>query len=142
MRTTKAELGELERAVMKIVWAHSSLSAEAVREKLRRELKETTVRTVLRRLEAKGYVTHKVENRAFIYAAAEPRRRVAARAIKRIVDWFCDGSVDEVLVGLVDAKMVDRAQIDRLLTAIDQAEQQQQPKASTRRSRSKKGSQP
>lgn len=124
MKATKAELGELERAVMRIVWAESSLSAEAVREKLGRGLKETTVRTVLRRLEAKGYISHKVENRAFIYEAVEPRRQVAARAIKRIVDWFCDGSVDEVLVGLVDAKMVDRSQVDRLLTAIEEAERQ------------------
>ncbi|MDY6947925.1 MAG: BlaI/MecI/CopY family transcriptional regulator [Pseudomonadota bacterium] len=140
MATTKSELGELERAVMKIVWAHSSLTAEAVRELLRRELKETTVRTVLRRLEAKGYVTHKVENRTFIYAAAEPRRRVAARAIKRIVDWLCDGSVDEVLVGLVDARMVDRAQLDRLLSAIEQSEQRL--KDAPRRSRSSKAKQP
>ncbi len=140
MRATKTELGELERAVMKIVWAHSSLSAEAVREKLARGLKETTVRTVLRRLEAKGYVSHRVENRTFIYEAAEPRRKVAARAIKRIVDWFCDGSVDEVLVGLVDAKMVDRSQVDRLLNAIEQAEQQS--KDGSRRPRSKKGAQP
>lgn len=136
MKKPKAELGELERAVMKIIWAHSSLSAEAVREKLRRELKETTVRTVLRRLEAKGYIRHEVENRAFIYEAVEPRRRVAARAIKRIVDWFCDGSVDEVLVGLVDAKMVDRTQVDRLLSAIEAAERQSTD--APRRSRSKK----
>lgn len=135
MRAAKSELGELERAVMKIVWAHSPLSAEAVREKLRRDLKEATVRTVLRRLEAKGYVSHKVTNRTFIYEAAEPRRRVAARAIKKIVDWFCDGSVDEVLVGMVDAKMVDREQADRLLAAIKQAEQQQSPKESSRRAR-------
>lgn len=140
MKASKAELGELERAVMKIVWAHSSLTAEAVREKLRRDLKETTVRTVLRRLEAKGYISHKVENRAFIYQAVEPRRRVAARAIKRIVDWFCDGSVDEVLVGLVDAKMVDRTQVDRLLSVIDEAEKQSGE--APRRARAKKGARP
>ena len=98
------------------------------------------MRTVLRRLEAKGFVNHKVTNRTFIYEAAEPRRRVAARAIKKIVDWFCDGSVDEVLVGMVDAKMVDREQADRLLAAIKQAEQQQPPKEPSRRS--KKGVQP
>lgn len=140
MKATKAELGELERDVMKIVWANSSLSAEAVREILGRGLKEATVRTVLRRLEAKGYVSHKVENRTFLYEAAEPRRKVAARAIKRIVDWFCDGSVDEVLVGLVDAKMVDHAQVDRLMTAIEQAEQQS--KDSSPRARTKKGVRP
>ena len=123
MKPTKSQLGELERAVMKIVWSQEALSAEAVREKLDRPLKEATVRTVLRRLEDKGYVTHAVENRAFIYSATEPRRKVAARAVKRIIDWFCDGSVDEVLVGMVDAEMVDKAQLNRLLERVEQAEQ-------------------
>jgi predicted transcriptional regulator len=121
MRATKAELGELERDVMRIVWSHDVLSADAVREKLDRGLKEVTVRTVLKRLEDKGYVKHTVDNRTFMYSAAESRERVAARAVKRIVDWFCDGSVDEVLVGMVDAEMVDKAQLDRLIQRVEQA---------------------
>jgi BlaI family penicillinase repressor len=106
---------------MRILWSLGSMSAESVREKLNRDLKEATVRTVLRRLEEKGYVTHDVEQRTFIYTAAESRHRVAARAVKRIVDWFCDGSVDEVLVGMVDAEMIDKVQLDRLLKRVEQA---------------------
>ena len=138
MKATKPEFGELERAVMNIVWTHGPISAEGIREKLDRKLKEATVRTVLRRLETKAYVSHEVQNRTFIYTATEARQRVAVRAIKRIVDWFCDGSVDEVLVGMVDAKMVDRKQIDRLLAAVEQAEQQPKPRST----RSKKGTPP
>ena len=48
------ELGDLERDVMQLVWAHAPITAEIVREKLARRLKESTVRTVLRRLEDKG----------------------------------------------------------------------------------------
>src|SRR5687768_9494459 len=103
MKAAKPEFGELERAIMNIVWTQGPLSSEGIRENLDRKLKETTVRAVLRRLVAERYVTHVVENRAFIYAAAEPRQLVAVRAIQRIVDWFCDGSVDEVLVGMVVA---------------------------------------
>ena len=121
MRKSKAELGELERQVMQIVWSQGPLSAEAVRERVDRGLKEATVRTVLRRLEEKGYVTHRVDNRTFIYSAAEARSRVAARAVKRIVDWFCDGSVDEVLVGMVDADMLSKAQLDRMMKRVEQA---------------------
>jgi BlaI family transcriptional regulator, penicillinase repressor len=120
MRKAKAELGELERQVMQIVWSHGPLSAEAVRERVDRALKEATVRTVLRRLEDKGYVTHRVDNRTFIYEAAEARSRVAARAVKRIVDWFCEGSVDEVLVGMVDAEMLSKPQLDRLMKRAEQ----------------------
>ncbi len=127
MRAAKAELGELERDVMRIVWSHEAVSADTVREKLDRGLKEVTVRTVLKRLEDKGYVTHTVDNRTFMYSAAESRERVAANAVKRIVDWFCDGSVDEVLVGMVDAQMVDKAQLDRLLERVQEAKQRKQP---------------
>ena len=108
---------------MKIVWSHDAVSAENVREQLGRGLKEATVRTVLRRLEDKGLVRHTVDNRTFMYSAVESRERVAARAVKRIVDWFCDGSVDEVLVGMVDADMLDKAQLDRLMQRVEQAKQ-------------------
>lgn len=135
MKAPKSELGELERAVMRIVWSHDSLSAEGIREKLDKPLKEATVRTVLRRLEDKGYVSHEVRNRTFMYSAAESRRHVAARAVKKIIDWFCDGSVDEVLVGLVDTEVIDKAQINRLLEKIDNA----QPGPAKRPGRARKG---
>jgi len=53
-----AELGELERSILSIVWREASINAEQVREELGRPLKESTIRTVLRRLEEKGYLTH------------------------------------------------------------------------------------
>src|SRR5712672_3126722 len=82
------DLGDLEREVMQLIWANGRLTAETVREKLARRLKESTVRTVLRRLEEKGYVVHAVEGRTFVYRATHPRGRVAAKAVQRIVDWF------------------------------------------------------
>lgn len=121
MKAARGELGELERAVMRIVWSHPALNAEEVRAKLDRPLKEATVRTVLRRLEEKGFLTHRVDNRTFVYSAAEPRHRVAGRAVKRIIDWFCDGAADEVLVGMVDADMLDRKQLDRFMARVAQA---------------------
>lgn len=121
MRHAKASLGELEQRIMQLLWSRGALTAEAVRGQLDRDLKEVTVRTVLRRLEEKGYVTHTVDNRTFIYSAAETRERAAARAVKRIVDWFCEGSVDEVLLGMVDAQMLDKRQLDKLAKRIEQA---------------------
>jgi hypothetical protein len=61
----------------------------------------------LRRLEEKGYLAHSVENRTFVYRPAETRQRVAGRAVRRIVDWFCEGSVEALLVGMVDSKALD-----------------------------------
>jgi len=115
------DLGDLEREVMQLVWANGRVTAEAVREKLERRLKESTVRTVLRRLEDKGYVTHTVDGRTYVYQAAAPRGRVAARAVQRVVDWFCNGSIEEVLVGMVDASMLDQRQLRLLADKVAKA---------------------
>jgi predicted transcriptional regulator len=60
MNESMPDLGNLEREVMQLIWANRRLTAETVREKLARRLKESMVRTVLRRLEEKGYVAHSV----------------------------------------------------------------------------------
>jgi predicted transcriptional regulator len=121
MDATLPDLGDLEREVMQLVWAHAPVTAEAVRERLERPLKESTVRTVLRRLEDKGYVTHTVARRTYVYQAVAPRGRVAAKAVQRIVDWFCNGSVEEVLVGMVDASMLDQRQLRLLADKVAKA---------------------
>ena len=115
------ELGDLEREVMQLVWASGPIAAETVRERLARPLKESTVRTVLRRLEEKGFVTHSVRGRTYLFEAVESRGNVAARAVRRIVDWLCNGSVEEVLVGMVDTEVLNSAQLQRLAEKIAKA---------------------
>ena len=117
-----AELGELERDILMIVWQMGEVTADNVRERLDRPLKDSTVRTVLRRLEEKGYLTHSVAERTFVYRPAESRQRVAGRAVQRIVDWFCEGSVEALLVGMVDSKVLDRAELQRLAARIAAAQ--------------------
>ena len=117
-----AELGQLERDILSIIWRRGSVTAERVREELDRPLKDSTVRTVLRRLEEKGYLAHSVEDRTFIYRPAQSRQRVAGRAVKRIVDWFCEGSVEALLVGMVDSKVLDQAELQRLAARIAEAQ--------------------
>ncbi len=121
MHDSLPELGDLEREVMQLVWAHGPVTAELVREKLSRRLKESTVRTVLRRLEDKGYANHTVDGRTYVYHAAEPRAQVAAKAVKRVVDWFCNGSIEEVLVGMVDTAMLDQKQLRMLADQVAKA---------------------
>ena len=64
---------------------------------------------------------HTVDGRTYIYRATEPRGRVAARAVQRVVDWFCNGSIEEVLVGMVDLAMLDRKRLRMLTDRITQA---------------------
>ena len=115
------DLGDLERDVMQLVWAHAPITADDVRTRLGRPLKESTIRTVLRRLEDKGFVKHTTEGRTYLYTAAEARERVAAKAVQRVVDWFCNGAMDEVLVGMVDANMLNPKQLQALAKKIEAA---------------------
>lgn len=115
------ELGELERAVLEVVWQRGSASADTVRTALARPLKESTVRTVLKRLEQKGYLTHAVEARTYIYSPKETRAAAAARAVKGILDRYCNGSLEEVLVGLLDARVIDQHELQRLAAKIAKA---------------------
>lgn len=124
-----AELGDLERDILSVIWRLGETTADQVREELDRPLKDSTIRTVLRRLEEKGYLAHAVDNRTFIYRPAESQQKVAGRAVQRIVDWFCAGSVEELLVGMVDSKVVSRAELERLARRIGAAKNQEGGKA-------------
>jgi len=117
-----AELGELERSILLVIWRRGSVTAEQVRELLDRPLKDSTIRTVLRRLEEKFYLSHTVDGRTFVYRPAQSRQRGAGRAAKRIVDWFCEGSVEALLVGMVDSKVLDREELQRLAERIAAAQ--------------------
>jgi BlaI family penicillinase repressor len=113
-------LGEVEQSVMDYIWSHGPSTAEACREALAssRPMKDSTIRTVLRRLEEKGYVTHQVDGRTFIYRAADRRQNVAVRAVKTIIDRFCGGSAEELVLGMVDNEVLDHKQLERLARRI------------------------
>src|SRR5437762_4494769 len=115
-KSPRAALSALEHQLMEIVWKVGSGTAEQIRAALapQHALKDSTVRTILRRLREKGYVTHKVEGKAFVYSGVEKRRNVAVRAVRQILDRFCDGSLEQLLVGLVENEVVDRAELQQL----------------------------
>jgi BlaI family transcriptional regulator, penicillinase repressor len=115
-------LGEVEQMVMDFVWSHGPCSSESCREGLAatRPMKDSTVRTVLRRLEQKGFVSHAIDGRTFMYRAAENRENVAVRAVKSIIDRFCGGSAEELVVGLVNNDIIDRRQLERLFRKVAQ----------------------
>src|ERR1700723_1164586 len=115
-------LGDVEQLVMDYLWAHGPSTSEACREALAssRPMKDSTIRTVLRRLEEKGYLAHETEGRTFIYRASDARQNVAVRAVKGIIDRFCGGSAEELVLGMVDGAGLRRKQLDRLARRIDE----------------------
>jgi len=136
-------LGEVEQMVMDYVWSHSPCTAESCREALAptRPMKDSTIRTVLRRLEAKGFVTHEIDGRTFVYRAAENRQNVAIRAVKSIIDRFCGGSAEELVVGLVNSDMIDRRQLEQLARKVAQGKTGEKTGSASQGRPAKKGEQ-
>jgi BlaI family penicillinase repressor len=113
-------LTPLEQLLMEYVWAHPGCTAETCREGVapQRALKDSTIRTILRNLEEKGYAAHEVDGRTFVYRAVDTKRNVAVQAAQQLIDRFCGGSVEELLVGLVDNQVLEPKQLQRLAAKI------------------------
>ncbi|MCX6622946.1 MAG: BlaI/MecI/CopY family transcriptional regulator [Acidobacteria bacterium] len=118
-RARKA-LSQLELLVMDVVWQRGPVSTADVCEALARKhaMKESTARTVLQRLEQKGYAKHQVDGRTNYYSGVEPPANVAARAVGQIIERFCGGSVEELLVGMVDNEILDSGKLSELARKI------------------------
>ena len=119
-RRGQPALSELENTVMAVVWGQGRATAESVRTSLESDqpLKDSTVRTILRRLEGKGYVRHKTVGRTYVYSPTLPPRNVAAEAVRRIIERFCRGSVEDLLVGMVDREVVSLEKLRELAQRI------------------------
>jgi predicted transcriptional regulator len=109
-------LTALQQAILDAIWSSGPSTADQIRQALapRHPLKDSSVRTLLRRLEAQGYLSHIAEGKTFRYRATAPARGVAARAVRGIIDRFWSGSVEQFLTGMVDEKVLTAAQIERL----------------------------
>lgn len=118
---SRKSLGELEQRVMDFLWRNGPATGDSVRAEVSqdRPLSDSTIRTVLRRLEAKQYVRHEVEDGRFLYSSAREPRGVAAEAVRGVLKNFCRGSLEELLTGLVDHRVVDSAELRRLAEKIE-----------------------
>jgi BlaI family transcriptional regulator, penicillinase repressor len=109
-------LTELQQAVLDFIWSNRHASAEEVRENLLPEhrLKDSSVRTILRRLEARGFLTHRLEGKTFIYEAKASPRSAAVRTVRNLIQRFWAGSAEQFVAGMVDAKVLSPAALQRL----------------------------
>ncbi len=123
-RPVRRSMSPLEDIVMNVIWARGPCTADDVRKALLRNqpMKDSTVRTVLRRLEEKGYVVHEVSGRTYVYRQRVAARRAATQAVRQIVDRFCAGSVEQLLVGMVDDRILTALELEKLARKIAQAE--------------------
>jgi predicted transcriptional regulator len=128
-------VGPLESAVMRVLWERGTATAEDVRQALgkTRKLKESTVRTLLRRLEEKGFLAHDVEGRTFIYRPKIAPQNVATQAVRGIIDRFCAGSVESLLAGMVNGELITPDKLRELADTIAKAERESEKSAESKK---------
>ena len=121
--TDRRPLTELQQAILDQLWSSGRAKADQIREALlpAHRLKDSSVRTLLRRLETRGYVSHRLEGKTFVYEATIAPTRVAAHTVRQMIDRFWSGSVEQFLTGMVDEKILTPAEIARLARKISLA---------------------
>jgi predicted transcriptional regulator len=113
----------LQQAILDFLSSKQAATADQVRAGLkpRFPLSDSSVRTLLRRLESRGLVSHTTEGKVFVYRAEMPSTRVAANAVKRLIQGFWAGSTERFLAGLVDEEIVSAEELARLSRKVRRA---------------------
>lgn len=113
---TTQPLTELQQAIVDFLWSHGPATGDQVREALmpKHPLKDSSVRTLLRRLEGQGHLTHRASGQTYLYEAKAPSRSLAATTVRQLIDRFWAGSAEQFLVGMVDEKVLSADQLERL----------------------------
>jgi predicted transcriptional regulator len=127
------DLSPAQREIMEIVWQRGEVCVSDVRDVLskKREVARNTVRTLLERMEQKGWLKHREHRRLFLYSAAVPRRTSIARRVLDLLNSVCSGSPETLMVALLDHRGLTEEEFQRieelLATAKSESSQGKKP---------------
>jgi BlaI family penicillinase repressor len=104
MRRPSTTLTEQELEIMKIVWTREQVTVRDIYEALleKRKVAYTTVMTMMKILERKNYLRKTQVDRAYVYRASQPQRKVLAAMVKEFVNRVFNGAAEPLLVHLVE----------------------------------------
>lgn len=114
-------LGELQHAIMRVLWAEGQASVSRVYEALPREHRRalTTIATMLTKMERKGVVTHRSEGRQFIYEPAVAETDVRRTMVEDLTERLFDGDVAALVSHLLTEQEIEREELVRLQQLIE-----------------------
>jgi BlaI family transcriptional regulator, penicillinase repressor len=124
MRTPHPTLTPQELAIMKVVWRLDKATVRDVYEALRekRTVAYTTVMTMMKILEEKGYLRKSLVDRAHVYRPVRPRQQVVGAMVRDFVDRVFDGATSSLLVHLARDSRLTKAERDRIKELIKKME--------------------
>jgi BlaI family transcriptional regulator, penicillinase repressor len=132
-RPSAANLTSREAEIMDRLWELGAATAEQIREKLPGDPHDSSVRTMLRILEDKGFVTHRREGRSFVFQALVGREKVQQKTLGRVIRQFFSGSPQKLVLRLLEDEELSQADLQELMRQVSATPTAARPK--TRRSK-------
>jgi BlaI family penicillinase repressor len=120
-------LGDLQLAIMRHLWEEGPASVAEVHAALEpsRGLAPTTIATMLRKMEDKGVVAHRMEGRKFIYRPTVSEAAVRRTMVGELTRRLFDGDVTALVSHLLSDHEVDAEEVDRLKELIERREREE-----------------
>jgi predicted transcriptional regulator len=99
---------------MECLWSAGTATAEAIRAALADSAHDSSIRTLLRVLEEKGYVAHDVQGKAFVYKALIPRQSAQSLATGSLLQRLFHGSAADLVLRLLEDEVIAPEELQRL----------------------------
>jgi len=123
---SKKHLGDLQLAIMRVLWERGEASASVVHKALlaERGLAPTTIATMLRKMEDKGIVRHRQEGRQFVYASSIDESEVNRSMVGELVERLFAGDPKALVSHLLEEGELDIEEIEALSARIEEAKKE------------------
>ena len=123
-RTKSPTLTEAELRLMRVLWAKGKATVSEVADALHSgpPLAYTTVLTMLRILERKGYIDHEKQGRAFVYEPVIDRSEACSKAVRYVVSRFFNNSPELLVLNILENEKIDPKELKRLKKLIEENE--------------------
>jgi BlaI family transcriptional regulator, penicillinase repressor len=121
MRPKHTTLTPQELEIMKLVWQRENSTVRDIYEALlaHRKIAYTTVMTMMKILESKGYLKKRRQDRAFVYRPAHPKSQVIGNMILEFMDRVFNGSAEPLLVHLVKTRRIREKDLQKIARMIE-----------------------
>ena len=121
-KKTGMRLGRLELEIMNVVWERGTATVQEVKDALaaRRPRAYSTILTMMRKLEHKGFLEHEVDGRTYVYRPAVERRAVRRTLLGELVERLFEGSPSLLVTSLVEEKLVDEDELVEIQRLLDE----------------------
>lgn len=136
----KTPLSRSERELMELVWDKTESTVLEITQLInqRRPIARNTVRTLMERMEEKGWLTHRVQGRSYVYCAVVPRAESLGQRVLDMVDKACGGNPEKLMMALLEYRGLSAEEAKRIRVMLDEAKASETLESKVKPKQSKK----